>query len=107
MEIIGLFFLGFLCFFLVWLIEEDLNSKFVKVGVFNKLTYSDFVKKVRNPNEIIHKNGFIVARWSCSNFMKQSYHITLVFDGKGNFVKCHEQGFGGGMTITPMVWVKI
>jgi hypothetical protein len=106
MEIIGLAFMAFLCFFFASLLEENLNQKFVKIGVFNKNTYNDFVKKIRNPNQIAHQDNYIVAQWYTSNnWFKQNYNIVLVFDKQGNFISKQQETFFQGTP--PNIWVGV
>lgn len=106
MEFIGLFFMAFICFFFASLLEENLNKKFVKIGVFNYNTYNDFVKKIRKPNQVAHQDNYIVAQWYTSNNMfKQNYNIVLVFDKQGNFISKQRETFFQGTP--PNIWVGV
>jgi hypothetical protein len=86
-KILACFVLFIVCVFLLSLIEENLNNKFIKIGVFNNLKYSDFVKKIRKPNQIINGDNVFIAVWYSSNFIQSSYKIALVFDNEGNFIQ--------------------
>lgn len=94
------------CFLLVYFIEEDLNGKFVKVGVLNYNTYNDIVKKVREPNQIVHQDGLIIAQWyTNNNWLKQNYNIVLVFSKEGKFIRKHQETFFQGTP--PNIWVGV
>jgi hypothetical protein len=85
--IISIVLIFIVCVFLLSLIEENLNNKFVKVGVLNNLKYSDFIEKIRKPNQIIYGDDIFIAVWYSNNFVNQSYKIALVFDNEGNFIE--------------------
>jgi len=105
-KILGLSFLGFICFYLVYLIDEDLNKKFVNIGVFNYNTYNDFVNKIRLPNQIAHQDDFIIAQWCTSNnFFRQNYSVILIFTKDGKFVSKHKETFFQGTP--PSIWVGV
>ena len=91
---------------IVYLIDENLHQKFVKIGVFNNNTYNDFVKKIRKPNQIVHRDGYIIAQWYTSNnFFKQNYNIILVFTKDGKFVSKNQETFFQGTP--PNIWVGV
>jgi hypothetical protein len=106
MEIIGLLIAASLCFFIVSLMEENLNQKFVRIGVFNSNTYNDFVKKIRIPNQVVYQDELIIAQWYTSNnWFKQNYNIVLVFDNQGNFISKQQETFFQGTP--PNIWVGV
>ena len=106
MEIFVLLFMAFLCFYLVSLLEENLNKKFVKIGVFNQNTYNDFVNKIRKPNQIVYQDNFMIAQWYTSNnWFTQNYNIILIFDKQGKFVSKHQETFFQGTP--PNIWVGV
>ena len=98
--------LAFLCFYFASLLEENLNKKFVKLGVFNHNTYNDFVNKIRKPNQIVHQDNHIVAQWyTTNNWFKQNYNIIIVFTKDGKFVRKHQETFFQGTP--PNIWVGV
>ena len=91
---------------IIYFMEENLNKKFVKIGVFNYNTYNDFVKKIRKPNQIAHQDNYIVAQWYTSNnWFSQNYNIVLVFDKQGNFISKQRETFFQGTP--PNIWVGV
>ena len=100
MEIFAILIVGFVIWFLIFLLEEDLHTKFRRIGNFTELTYSDFVKNIRRPNQILHTNGFLVAKWSTSsNWFETDFEITLIFDEHRKFLKCQEQRVGNTLYV--------
>ena len=92
--VLVLLFLWFLIYFLDDLISEDLNKKFVKIGVLNHNTYHDFVRKIRLPNQVAYQDDYIIAQWYTSdNWFRQNYCIILVFTKDGKFVRKHKETF--------------
>ena len=104
-QVIVLFFFAFLCFYLASLFDENLNNKFVKLGILNHLTYGEFIKKVRPPNYLTHHDTHIVAQWCTNNSFSQNYNIVLVFDKQGNFIRKHMETFSSATP--PKIWVGV
>ena len=98
--------MAFICFFLVYLLEKNLNKRFVKFGNFQGKTLNDFIQKVGNPNQVvIHENSKIVKWATTNNFLKPNYSITLVFDSQDNFYYKANETFSEG--VTPNIWVGV
>lgn len=105
MEIIGTLFILGLGLFIVSFSEENLNKKFVNIGIFNHNTYNDFVNKIREPNQIVHQDNYIIAQWYTNNNFSQNYNIVLVFNKKGNFIRKHTETFSSATP--PKIWVGV
>ncbi len=98
--------MAFICFFLVYLLEKNLNKRFVKFGNFQGKTLNDFIQKVGNPNQVVIQGNSKIVKWATTNnFLKPNYSITLVFDSQDKFhYKAHET-FSDG--VTPNIWVGV
>ena len=62
---------------------KELNKRFLKLGNFNGLTKDDFVRTV-GPFQATsyHDGGHQLCQWYTAG-----YHISILFDAKGKFVK--------------------
>jgi hypothetical protein len=94
-SIIGYFFV----FIMQTILDENLQKKFIKMGVLNYHTYNDFVKKIRRPNEITYdKRGWFIAEWTTKNHVFDNFNIILVFSNDGKFLFKHYENLSIGST---------
>jgi hypothetical protein len=97
--IVGIIILGIFVFILQIILYENLQKKFIKMGVLNHHTYNDFVKKIRRPNEITYdKRGWFIAEWTTKNDVFDNFNIILVFSNDGKFLFKHYEKLSIGST---------
>ena len=92
--IIFYLFFAIVCFFFAFLLEENLHGKFVKFGNFDEKSFDDFILQIRKPNSVTFVGNLkVVSWWTRSNYLRQNYMVTLVFDQNDNFISKTREEF--------------